>query len=103
MASPQRRLRAFLRGPGRLPIGLAAAIGCLGVAVLYATVLAVQAPARVTAAHAFVMRWAQPAVWIALAAVCLEYALRADRAVLNRTATLAVAVYLAFLLAISFA
>ncbi|WP_018683346.1 hypothetical protein [Actinokineospora enzanensis] len=103
MASPLRRLRDTLGGPVRLPVGLVAAAVCLGVALLHATVLSVRMPDGLAPAHAFLVRWAHPAVWVVLALVCLEYALRAERVVLSRTAMVAVGLYLAFLLGLSFA
>ncbi|GLZ41782.1 hypothetical protein [Actinokineospora sp. NBRC 105648] len=103
MASPLRRLRATLSGPVRLPLGLAATVVCLGVAVLHATVLTIRPPEGLSSTHLFLIHWTHPAVWVVLGAVCLEYALRAERVVLNRTAMVAVALYLAFLLSVSFA
>ncbi|GAA2969997.1 MULTISPECIES: hypothetical protein [Actinokineospora] len=102
MASTLRRVRDSLSGPVRLPLGLLAAAVCVGVAVLQATVLTVRTEG-LSDPHAFLVHWAHPAVWIVLGAVCLEYAMRAERIVLNRTAMVAVGLYLAFLLSVSFA
>ncbi|PPK70388.1 hypothetical protein V5P93_000731 [Actinokineospora auranticolor] len=103
MSSPLRRLRDTLSGPIRLPLGVAAAVLCLGVAVLHATVLTVRAPVGLAAFHEFLVRWAHPAVWVVLGAICLEYALRAERVVLTRTAMLAIGLYFTFLLSLGFA
>ncbi len=102
MATSLRRVRHTLRGPVRLPLGVLAAAVCVGVAVLQATVLTIRTDG-LSGTHAFFVHWAHPAVWIVLGAVCLEYALGAERIVLNRTAMVAVALYLAFLLSVSFA
>ncbi|SES10000.1 hypothetical protein [Actinokineospora terrae] len=102
MASTLRRVRDSLSGPVRVPLGLLAAVVCVGVAVLQATVLTVRTEG-LSGTHAFLVHWAHPAVWVVLGAVCLEYAMRAERIILNRTAMVAVGLYLAFLLSVSFA
>lgn len=103
MAPLLRRVRAALRGPARLPVGLAATAVCLGVAFLHAAVMPQRVPTGLDDWHASLMRWGHPTVWVVLAVVCVAFALRAAPVVLNRTAMVAVAVYLAFLLSLTFA
>lgn len=98
-----RRLRATLDGPARLPVGLAATAICLCVATLYASVFPPPVPRGAHALHAWVLRWAPPAVWVVLAGMCLSYGLRVDPVMRTRAAMVALGLFLLFLVALTFA
>ena len=95
-----RRIVAEVQGRYRVPAAVLGALACLAVAAVYAVVWPNEDAEGLAGVHRFVLRWAHPAVWVALAAACLLWGARASAGWPRRVASIGLVLYGAFVLAL---